>query len=178
MLESNLDFLSIEIVGKRVLLNPISLDSSDEIFREFTSEITKYMLPSPPSDISQIVSFIEMSIEGMNNKTDLVLKISDLESGEFLGVCGLHSRGKPKEPELGVWLKKSAHHKHYGREAISNFVKWTQENVVLNYLIYPVDKENIPSVKVAESLGGQIIGEGIKENMSGNVLNEVIYKIV
>lgn len=176
-LKSDLDFLSVEIVGERVLLSPISLNFSKDIYREFTNEITQYMFPSSADDISEIISFIEMSVEGMNNQTDLVLIISDLESGGFLGVCGIHSRGNPKEPELGVWLKKSAHLKHYDREAISILVKWAKENIVLNHLMYPVDRDNIPSIKVAEFLGGKIVGEGAKESMSGTILNEVSYKI-
>lgn len=176
-LKSNIDFLSIEIVGERILLNPISLNSSNDIYREFTNEITRYMFPTSPSNISQIISFIEMSLEGMKNQTDLVLKITDLESGDFLGVCGIHSKGNPKEPELGIWLKKNAHKKHYGREAISFLVKWAHKNIVLNHLIYPVDRDNIPSIKVAEFLGGEIIGESTKESMSGTILNEITYKI-
>jgi len=176
-LKSDLDFLSIEIAGERILLSPISLSASNDIYREFTNEITRYMFPSSPSDISQINSFIEMSVEGMNNQTDLVLKITNLESGDFLGVCGIHSKGNPRAPELGIWLKKSVHLNHYGREAISFLVKWAQENIVFNHLIYPVDRDNIPSIKVAEFLGGEIVGESAKESMSGTILNEITYKI-
>ncbi len=113
----------------------------------------------------------------MENKSDLVLVINDISTGEFLGVCGLHGKNNPKEPELGVWLKKSAHFQRYGREAIYYLVKWTQENIVLNYLTYPVDRDNIPSRKIAEYLGGEIFREEVKKSMSGAMLNEVSYKI-
>ncbi len=136
------------------------------------------MFPASPSEICEIDSFIEMSREGMVNKTDLVLVIIDKNNSDFLGVCGLHGTKKPKEPELGIWLKKSAHSKHLGREAIQYLVSWAQENIEYNYLVYPVDKENIPSRKIAEYLGGTVFRENTKKSMSGNILNEVVYKIM
>ena len=73
--------------------------------------------------------------------------------------------------------QKSAHFKHYGREAIYHLVKWAQENIVLNYLMYPVDRDNTPSRKIAEYLGGEIFREDVRKSMSGTMLNEVAYKI-
>jgi len=113
----------------------------------------------------------------MENKTDLVLVITDIKNGEFLGVCGLHGSKQPSEPELGIWLKKNAHSKHFGRETIKYLVKWIKENIIFNFLVYPVDKENIPSRKIAEYLGGKIFREETKESMSGTVLNEVAYRL-
>ncbi len=173
-----LDFCLVEIIGERVLLRPISDDYCDDIFREFTREITQFMFPASPTDISQVKSFIEISEVGMKNKTDLVLVITDINNNEFLGVCGLHGRKTPDEPELGVWLKKSAHSQQFGREAIVHLDNWAKNNIVFNFLIYPVDKDNTPSRKIAEFLGGQVFREDTRTSMSGIVLNEVVYKII
>ncbi|MFV2055035.1 MAG: GNAT family N-acetyltransferase [Thiohalomonadales bacterium] len=172
-----LDFNSINIVGERISLSPISLDYIDDIFREFTNEITRYMFPSPPTEISQVISFIELSRQGMRKKHDLVFVIREISTGEFLGVCGMHGKTTPKTPELGIWLKKSAHFQHYGREAIYYLVEWVREKIIFTYLLYPVDRDNIPSRKIAEYLDGKIIHRGIKKSMSGSLLNEVVYKI-
>ena len=48
---------------------------------------------------------------------------------------------------------------------------------MFNYLVYPVDKENIPSRKIAECLDGKIFREETRVSMSGLVLNEVAYRI-
>ena len=174
----NINFQTVKIKGERILLSPVTTKYRNHIFNEFTIDITRFMFPASPSELSQVDSFIELSKEGMDNKTDLVLVITDIKNGEFLGVCGLHGSKIPQEPELGIWLKKSAHSKYLGREAIKYLVKWVKDNVVYNYLVYPADKENIPSRKIAESLGGKIFREAARENMSGNILNEVVYKII
>jgi len=173
-----INFKTVKIKGERILLSPVTSKYRNYIFNEFTKEITRFMFPASPSELSQVDSFIEVSKKGMDNKTDLVLVITDINNGEFLGVCGLHGNKAPQEPELGIWLKKSAHSKYLGREAISYLVKWVKENIEYNYLVYPADKENIPSRKIAESLGGEIFREAARENMSGNILNEVAYKII
>lgn len=172
-----IEFQTVKIEGERILLSPISAKYREYIFQEFTDEITRLMFPATPNEIGEIDSFVELSIDGMKNKTDLVLVITNIENDEFLGVCGLHGSKQPNEPELGIWLKKSAQSKHIGREAIKYLVIWVKENIAFNYLVYPVDKENIPSRKIAEFLGGKIFREEKKESMSGTVLNEVAYRI-
>jgi len=173
-----IDFKTVKIEGERVLFSSLTSEYRKYIFKEFTKEITRFMFPASPSEISEIDSFIERSREGMENKTDLVLVITDKNNNDFLGICGLHGNKRPKEPELGIWLKKSAHSKYLGREAIKYLVSWVQKNIEYNYLVYPVDKENIPSRKIAEYLGGKVFHENTKKNMSGNILNEVTYKIM
>ena len=92
---NNFNFETVIIRGERITLSPVSLKFREDIFREFTKEITRFMFPASPTEISEIDSFIELSKEGMGNKTDLVLAITDIESGEFLGMCGLHGSKKP-----------------------------------------------------------------------------------
>ena len=159
------------------MLRPVSMDDAEDIFREFTPEITRYMVPTSPDDIQQIRLFIDLSNKGMTNKEDLVLSITRTSNEEFLGVCGLHGKKSPDTPELGIWLKKSAHGESLGREAITNLAAWAQSNLSYNYLLYPVDRDNIASRKIAEHLGGEIFHEKTRKSMSGKVLNEIAYKI-
>ncbi|WP_172597705.1 GNAT family N-acetyltransferase [Sulfuriflexus mobilis] len=175
--KKELNFHSVEIKGPRVLLRPISTDLAEDIFREFTNEITRYMVPASPDDIGQIDSFIARSQNGMDDQDELVLAITRISDGEFLGVCGLHGKTSPDTPELGVWLKKSAHGRGLGREAVYHLAKWAQENILFSYMLYPVDKDNIASRKIAEYLGGDVFREGSRKSLSGRLLNEVVYKI-
>ena len=109
--------------------------------------------------------------------SELGLVIQRIENHEFLGICGLHIRTTPATPELGIWLKKSAHGQKLGREAIHCLVDWAKTNLDAAFLIYPVDRQNIPSRKIPESLGGVIFREDKVKNMSGHILDEVIYRI-
>jgi ribosomal-protein-alanine N-acetyltransferase len=172
------DFNSVVIDGERIKLVPISQQYSQVIYSEFTEEITRYMVPSTPSNIGEVEAFIDSSVGNMTNNQDLTLVILKKENEEFLGVCGLHGKSNPQEPELGIWLKKSAHGNRYGQEAIRYLVEWSKRYIDMNHMVYPCDKDNIASRKIAEHLNGSIFREAQIKSMSGTVLNEVAYKIL
>jgi len=175
---SSIRFTSITINSERVRLIPITDQYAETIFREFTDEITKLMVPSTPTQIDQIYEFIRTSNKYMNENTDLTFVILENSTDEFLGICGLHGKLNPNEPILGIWLKKDAHGNRFGQEAIMVLVDWARENLIFNFLVYPCDRDNIPSRRIAEKLNGIIFRTGEVTSMSGRILNEVAYKIV
>jgi len=172
-----IELTSLRIVGDRVVLNSICNRYSKEIFKEFTPEITKYMGPKPAEAIEETLSFIAESLEGMRAGNDLNLVVTKKDNGEFLGCCGLHGRGTTRTPELGIWIKRTVHGNKYGREAVQTLTSWAIENIDFDYVIYPVDKANIASRKIPESLGGVVFEEKMVPTMHGTVLDEVVYKI-
>lgn len=171
------DFNSIEIKGERLSLRPVSMLDADDIFKEFTPAITRYMLPAAPDNLEQVHLFIEFCDEGMRHQEDLVLAITHNSSKEFLGVCALHGKATPETPELGIWLKQNVHRQGYGREAVRLLAHWARDNIFFDYLCYPVDRDNTASRRIAEGLGGEIIAQGHRVSMSGHLLNEITYKI-
>lgn len=173
-----IQFSTVTILCERVKLVPISEQYSDIIFQEFTDEITRYMVPATPSRIDEIYAFIRNSDQLMRKNADLIFAIVDKKTDEFYGVCGLHGEATPKQPILGIWLKKSAHGYQYGLEAIKQLAEWAKLNLIFDYLVYPCDKDNIPSRKIAEALNGKIFRTGQVKSMSGKILNEVAYKIL
>ncbi|CAG0939958.1 hypothetical protein BROC_00848 [Candidatus Brocadiaceae bacterium] len=172
-----LDFLATRIECERVILSPVSIEYAKDVFHEFTEDITHYMIPKPLSDIAQTYEFIETCRENMKAGFEMVFAITKIDNGEFVGICALHGNKNPQNPELGIWIKKSAHGKKLGREAVLYLTKWAKDNLVFSYFIYPVDRNNIPSRKIAESLGGVVLRERVRESMSGATLNEIVYKI-
>ena len=133
-------------------------------------------MPPPPRDISDTLQFIRSSIEGMNRHEEFVFAIVDTDD-HFLGCAGLHARDSSLTPELGIWLKKSAHGGALGREAMRCLRDWASENLMISYFIYPVEKNNLASRKIAVSLGGKVIKEQETLSLSGNLLDEVVYHI-
>ena len=127
--------------------------------------------------VEKTARFVSESLTKMQKRKELFLVINRRGNEDFLGCCGLHSGGAPTIPEFRVWIKKGAHDNKYGREAIKTLKHWAIENIDFNYAIYPVDKSNIASRKIAESLGGVIIKERKVKNMKENHLDEVVYKI-
>ncbi|MEH2227616.1 GNAT family N-acetyltransferase [Nostoc sp.] len=170
----NLEKVSLE--SKRLILQTISLEHTEDVFREFTSEITTFMYPKPAQSLSETEKIIREMILQRENHTDLVLVILKKDGLEFLGICEVGAIDT-QTPELGIWLKKSAHGHGFGREAIDALKGWVDKKVEYNYLSYPVDKRNIPSRKIAESLGGKVFREFQQINKSGDLLDEVEYRI-
>lgn len=156
-----------EVIGsERLLLVPVAMKYKDEIFREFSAEITVFMHPAPAKDIAEIEEWIEDCLKGLRQGNNLQLVILDKNSEEFLGCAGLHYVAG-KTPEMGVWLKKSVHGKGYGKEAMVAVKKWADTNLNYKYILYPVVDKNIASQKIIESLGGKAEREYDKTSMSG-----------
>ncbi len=171
-----LDLLQTRIISERLSLIPISENHAETIFKEFTSEITEFMYPKPPESIREVLEFITTSLETMKARSNVQLVITDLEDGTFLGCIGLHHIDR-RDPELGIWLKKSSHGKRYGLEAMTALVQWAQEHLDFEHLKYPVDKRNIASRKIPMALGGILKREFKATNLGGNELDEVEYWI-
>jgi len=170
------NFEDLVISSRRISLTLISERFSKDIYREFTAEITRYMMPPPPQDISETLEFIRSSIEGMQRSEEFVFAIVDT-GGQFLGCAGFHARESSLTPELGIWIKKSAHGSALGREAVHCLRDWASENLIVSHFIYPVEKNNLASRKIAESLGGAVIREQKVLSLSDNLLDEVVYEV-
>jgi len=172
-----LDLRSVVIDADRVQLKAITHEYIEDIYQNFTPEITKYMMPAPPKEISETINFVESALSGFDSGDDLHFVICRRGSNEFLGICGLHERGRPTEPEVGIWIKKAAHGNGYGFEAIVALKAWMESHIEFERLIYPVDRRNIASRRIPEGLGGRVIEERKVVSMVGAELDEIVYCI-
>ncbi len=171
-----MNLLSVIIESERLKLVPTSDKYAQDIFKEFSDELTVLMYPKPAKKIEETLSFINISRRAMEKGEQLQVVILNKLTNEFIGHGGV-SKFNTDTPELGIWIKKSAHGHKYGREAVKSLKEWIDKNKSYKYIIYPVDSRNIPSRKIAESLGGVIEDEYKKKNMAGNMLDEVEYRI-
>ncbi|MBW4669932.1 MAG: GNAT family N-acetyltransferase [Cyanomargarita calcarea GSE-NOS-MK-12-04C] len=170
------DLLQVKIFSNRLILRTIALEFQEDIFREFTGKITTYMFPRSPENISDTKLFITESLKNMIQGDEIILVILEKKSQEFLGCTGIHKLNSDS-PEIGIWLKKSAHGNGYGLETVTTLKEWAEENLDYQYLIYPVDIANIPSRRIPERLGGESFREYDKTNLSGRVLHLLEYRI-
>jgi RimJ/RimL family protein N-acetyltransferase len=118
-----------------------------------------------PEWLQKIRAGVELSLVVRRRLTD-----------EFLGIVGLHNVGIP-EPTVGIWIKQSAHRLGYGHDAITAVMRWAATEVGARALLYPVVEQNTPSRRLAESLGGAVIGARDLRKPGGIVFPEVIYRI-
>ena len=152
MLKTPINRENFEIETERLKPEPITIQYADDIFSEFTEEITQYMVPKPAKEVSETKDFIIGAIERNHKQENIQLVILDKRTKECLWCIGLHTPNTPT-PEFWIRTKKSAHGNKYGQEAIQWLYKRAQENILCNYVIYPVDQKSIPSRKIAESIG-------------------------
>lgn len=172
----NLDIKTFKIETENLLLVPVSMDYVEEMFKEFTDDITKYMYPPTPKEIKETADFITFSINKFLKNEDVTVVILKKDTKEYLGNGGIH-KINTKTPELGVWIKKGAHGHGYGKEAMIGLKKWADENLDYEYIKYPVAEENIASRKIPESLGGKETNKYSQVNGNGVALNIVEYYI-
>ncbi len=171
-----MDLSKVIIETERLRLVPVIPQYREEIFREFTTEITRFMFPKSPERIEETDEFIRSSEQELKDGKTLQIVVLKKENDEFLGCGGLNNINT-KTPEPGIWIKKSAHGEDYGREAVTGLKEWADKNLEYTYLIYPVDKRNIASRKIPESLGGVVKREYKQTGMGGQELDEVEYHI-
>ncbi len=171
-----MDTSNIIIETKNLYLKSITLEYKDDIFKEFTPEITTYMVPKSAEKIEETIKFIETSIKENKEGSKFRVVILNKENKDFLGCAGLHHIDR-KNPELGIWIKKSAHGHGYGKEAIMALKEWTDRNLDYEHILYPVAVENQASRRIPEFLGGKIVREYDEVNMSGRKLHILEYRI-
>lgn len=170
------NLFDVEIETERLKLKPVSLEYKDMIFSEFTDDTTRFMFPSTPKQVSDTEEFIKEAREKIEKGEELTVSIFNKETNEFLGGGGIHAINT-KTPELGIWIKKSAHGNKYGREAVAGLKEWADKNIEYEYILYPVAKENIASRKIPESLGGKLVRELVAKKQNGEDMEEVEYRI-
>lgn len=168
---------NFEIITNRLKLVPINLIYQEIIFKEFTPEVTHFLTPQPADDIQDTINFINDSLTKTLFGSELQLVALDKDTQEFLGCVGLHNIDT-KTPELGLWFKQSAWGLGYGKESMLALRNWAKDNLTYSHISYPVCKDNLPSRKIAEFIGGKIAREYLGKNSKGEEMAEVEYLIV
>ena len=92
----------------------------------------------------------------------------------FLGMAGLHNTSAA-EPETGIWIRESQHGYGYGREAIAAVISFASRDK--RAVIYPVVEQNDSSRRLAQRLGGVIVGTRLLRKAGGVKHPEVVYRI-
>ncbi|MEG1613492.1 MAG: GNAT family N-acetyltransferase [Clostridia bacterium] len=160
---------------ERLSLVPIDESFAQEIFNNFTSEITTYMAVRANDSIDETKIFIEMCVDQRENDISYTYAITSTIGNEFLGCCGINKL-QDEIPELGIWLKSSAQGHHYGQEAIGGLILVATE-IGLDSLQYFVDKRNTSSKKIAIFYGGKLKGTFNCISKTGNRLIMETYLI-
>ena len=159
----------IVIQSPRLQLSQFQMADAEEVFACITPAITRFMRWEPPS-WSEYITRCEKRVQNPEPNT-LSFVIRRRDSKECLGMTALEDRDSPS-PELGLWIKESAHGQGFGREVVAALADWAHKNLGKESFIYPVAVQNIASRRIAEGFHGEIIG-----NRTNPKYESVVYKI-
>ena len=143
------------IASKRLVLRPFSAGDADATFPCITPSLTRFMSWEPPADRRHFDSIWQAWLPLIASGKDFVFTIRRESCGSFLGLAGLHDvhAGTAK---LGIWIREDCHGHGFGREAVRLVATWASRAIDIESFTYPVAEANLPSRRIAESLGGVI----------------------
>ncbi|MBM3549314.1 MAG: GNAT family N-acetyltransferase [Alphaproteobacteria bacterium] len=170
------DLSRVVIASERLTLRSWDPDDAAESFAEGNAEIARFMSWNPPTSGQELEAATETWLRDMRAGEDLQLTIRLSETGEFIGRSGLHA-AEGTLLETGIWIKPSAQRSGYGSETVAAVIKWGSERFRPSGFLYPVVDENTPSCRLAEKLGGEVIGTRQRQKPGDVMRRMLLYRI-
>jgi RimJ/RimL family protein N-acetyltransferase len=159
----------IVIRSTRLQLSQFQMRDAQDVFRCITPAIAKFMPWEPPS-WSEYLTRCKKRVQAPEpNQFSFVIR--RLDNRECLGMASLEDADSVS-PELGLWLKETAHGQGFGREVVAALVEWGHATLGKESFIYPVAVQNTASRRIAENLHGEIIG-----NRKNPKYDSAVYRI-
>ncbi|MFS8980422.1 GNAT family N-acetyltransferase [Cupriavidus necator] len=159
------------IRSARLVLSPFRCDDAAEVFPCITPTLARFMEWEPSPSPAAFAAVWHDWLPAMEHGSDFVFTIRRADDGLFIGLGGLHHADTPA-PEPGIWIREDCHGHGYGLEAVTAIVEWARANLTLSHLVYPVAEQNWASRRIAEALGGEVVGRS-----SSPKYERVIYRI-
>jgi RimJ/RimL family protein N-acetyltransferase len=164
------------ITSARLVLRASTAVDAADAFRYANAAIAKFMSWSPPASQEELESIWQASQLKMKVGTELSLIVRLTGTDEFVGAVGLRAADGAML-ETGIWIKQPAQGRGYGREAVAAVIKLASEKFQPSGFLYPVVDENIPSRRLAEALGGEVIGTREVHKPGDQERRQLLYRI-
>jgi len=158
-----------KLESPRLVLEKISMEWLDEIYKGKTGNVLKYCLHF--GDLNAVHSWINWCREAADRGQCLTMVVLDKEKREFLGVAAVNDLNI--DPQFSLWIKPDAQGRGYGRESVTCLLAWFKETYGQDSKIsYLVETDNLASIKLAISVGMKWVGERLNEQ--GLVFQELV----
>ncbi|MBN9217411.1 MAG: GNAT family N-acetyltransferase [Mesorhizobium sp.] len=161
----------VEIRSERLRLKLFTAADAEEVFTAITPAITRFMQWEAPRSAAEFAKVWRSWLAPIVDGSDLHFVVRSLADHRCLGLVGLHA-AKTQCPELGIWIREDSQGRGIGGEAVAAVAEWAIEHLDPECFEYPVAEMNIASRKVAESLGGSVVG-----SRSNAKYTAVVYRI-
>jgi RimJ/RimL family protein N-acetyltransferase len=171
-----MDLSRVSLSSQRLLLKAFASGDALEAFTAATPTLTRFMGWDPAPSFEAFELIWQSWFPMMRAGTDGFFVVRAKSTLEFLGMVGLHNISA-SEPEAGIWIKEAQHGYGYGREAVAAVISFAARSFGKRAVVYPVVEQNGSSRRLAESLGGSIVGAQLLRKVSGVEHPEVVYRI-
>ena len=161
----------IHIESARLTICPFLAGDADDTFPCITPSLTRFMSWEPPPNRAEFDRLWQSWLPAIDDGSDFVFAIRRIVDRSFLGLVGLHDV-RSRRAELGIWIREDHHSEGFGREAVGLVARWAIRTLRIQSFTYPTAEANSPRRRIAESLGGIIVGSRITPKY-----NSVIYQI-
>lgn len=139
---------------KRCIIREIILEDVPLLYKMYKGEgITDFMEPLF-ENMEDEITYTKAYIESMYEFYQYGMWIVEKKEGrEVIGRVGLEHREEYEELELGYVIGREHERKGFGREACRAAIQYAKEELGCEALHCFIMEENIPSIKLCESLG-------------------------
>ncbi len=147
---------------ERTVIRELSLNDIDDLFSLYEDpEIKRFIPPLLPTKEEE-TEFQKAYIEKMYGFAGYGFwNVYDRHTGELIGRAGISCREGFDEAELGYLLKKSHRGCGIASEICSAIIEYAKSTLGMESLNLFLQKENLPSIRLAERLGFTNTGEMI-----------------
>lgn len=159
----------IGISTERLTIRLFDACDAPETFAAITPGLTRFMSWEPPFSLEKFAEVWRSWIPAMSAGSDLHLVIR--AGQEFVGIAGLHGLGED-QPEVGIWIKEAVQGNGYGQEAMAGLLAWASQRFGLSAFQWPAAVDNARSRRLAEKLGGVLVGTFDRPKYAG-----VLYRV-
>ena len=141
----------------RVILRPFIPADAPQAFACMSERLSPYTAWRPPRSRAEFRRIWEGWIEGARAGTELCMTARHADTQKFLGLAGL-KRIPSGRPEIGIWVRTELQGRGHGLEMVQALIRRGSGRFSPDHFRYPVALDNRPSRRIAERLGGTIVG--------------------
>ena len=146
----------IELRSSRLVLCETRASDADELFDAIDPAVARFMAWDVPKSRAVHRARVEArAADGDGRAAHFTIRRRD--GHDCLGAAGVEALDTER-PEIGLWLRTSAQGHGYGTEAVRTLLAWAGDRTGRAAFAWPVAPDNVPSVRLAERLGGRVVG--------------------
>ncbi len=139
----------------------IEIGDENIIFPEIDESLTSHWIGwEPPKNLGELRINIEDVIgQGKKDDFNVEFMVFAKSTNEFIGCCGISPTEHHGEYEAGLWVKKSAQRRGYGKEMIRMLIDWAKKNTNLKYIVCSITEGNLASEGIIKRVNHYFLRE-------------------